>query len=203
MTRPPTAQVAQPPTLIDLLGPLLPAWRGADVLTWCPDPHPSDLLETAGARVRRVKTGPRGDATDIGLADLQTRADEEATLSGAIAISVLDTVHPDELLSVLQWLHDLLSPGGTLAVRVSTNLLGENTPPARFCAATFMTAFRRAGFDFKQFDRLLAPEDHPMLIRGRQKMSFHDPLELRTIALDAVLTRPDRVSVADLLLVEK
>jgi len=112
----------------------------------------------------------------------------------------LELVPPDELIDVLRQLHALIQPGGSLSVRASTDLTGARRVDGcpRFCAATYMTAFRRAGFAFGGLHRVLLEDDDPALVAARERMPFHDPLELRTVALNATLVRPDRVDIADL-----
>jgi hypothetical protein len=139
----------------------------------------------------------------VRLADLHNEDGEEARFDGAVAIDVLDAVHPDELVDVLRWIHDRLKPGALLAARVSTDMIGERTAGVRFCAATYMTAFRRAGFDFDRLDRTLIAEDDPVFAAALGRMRFHDAIELQTTTLDALLVRPDRVNVEDLSLVDR
>lgn len=190
------------PSLEDLLGPVLPAWRGAKVLVWRRDRSPvRQLLEGAGVDVREVGGSPDRSGGPTSLAELHIEGEDGATFDGAVAIDVLDAVDPDELIDALRWLHDRLDPGAALVARVSTDLIGVRAGAVRFCAATYMTAFRRAGFDFERLDRVLIDEDDPALVQAQARMRFHDPLELRTAALDALLVRPDRVNLADLALV--
>lgn len=110
----------------------------------------------------------------------------------------MNSVPPDELVAVLTEIHNRLQPGGTLETQVRTDLTGEASETSHFCAATYMTAFRRAGFDFERVDRVLLDEEGPSSTQPGEQMRFHDPLELRTAALDAVLVRPDRVNLSDL-----
>jgi SAM-dependent methyltransferase len=133
--------------------------------------------------------------------ELDRGLDGVVAFDAAAVIDVLEAVPPDGLIEILRWLQERLALGAPIAVRVSTGLIGPRPGSGpRFCAATYMAAFRRAGFRFGRLRRVLLDARAPDLIAARRSMPFHDPLELRTSGLEAILFRPDRVKLAEVAL---
>jgi hypothetical protein len=85
--------------------------------------------------------------------------------------------------------------------RASEEGIGFDAPNA-LCAASYLTLFRRAGFEFEHVRRIRASGERRERLRdGSGKLRFFDGDELETVGLEVVLRRPDRTPLADLALI--
>jgi hypothetical protein len=218
------------PALVPWLAQIPVEWERARVLAWSSAPEElAPALRSLGVSEPSVLVDTTSPVVDPSAAPARREPARFEPINALrfdviLMIDVLERLMPSDGLDSLVWCQAHLEPGGLAIVRADTffaagdanGLAHEHVlfsgptlreaatiaapAPAPLCAATYMTMFRRAGYEFVELERLLRPDDEAMS-EDADRLRFLDPLEARTEGLLAILRAPLSTSVERLRLV--